>query len=131
MSAYLKQPVRVALAAALLIAVAVLLPRIVSTRADVRDITVVARGMSFYIDGSEEPNPTLKLKAGEQLRVTFRNEDGGMTHDFTIRSWGLGTKLLEGKGSDVVTLTVPSAKSTSTYQCTPHAAMMTGAVIIE
>lgn len=131
MSTYLKQPVRVAFVAALVIFVAFLVPRIVSTREDVREVTIVARDMTFYVEGDDRPNPALTFKAGEQVRVKFRNEDPGMTHDFTIRSWGIGTRMLEGKGADAVMLTVPATKGSSTYQCTPHAAMMSGTVIIE
>ena len=116
----------------LLTAVAAMAPRIVSSRAAVRDVKLVVRGMTYYLEGSTVPNPTLKFTAGEQVRLTLRNEDRGMSHDFSIRDWGVATKVLEGTGQDTVTFRVPkrAGKATS-YTCTPHTAMMNGSVIVE
>ena len=70
--------------------------------------------------------------AGEQVSLTLRNEDPGMSHDFNIRSWSVGTKILEGKGQDTITFRVPARSDTPTeYTCTPHSAMMTGSVVVE
>ena len=70
--------------------------------------------------------------AGEQVRLTLRNEDRGMSHDFSVKSWGVATKVLDGKGQDTVTFRVPRGSNASTsYTCTPHTAMMNGAIVIE
>lgn len=122
--------IRLGLVIVLVIASAAMVPRIVSSREDVRHVTLVVRNMTYYVEGSDEPNPELRFRAGEQVRVTLRNEDAGMSHDFNIRDWGVATKILEGKGEEAVRFRVPSAGAT-TYSCTPHAAMMSGSIIVE
>ena len=118
---------------ALLIAVSALAPRIVASRdAGRREVTLVVRNMTYYLDGSDVPNPTLKFTAGEQVRLTLRNEDRGMTHDFNIRTWGVATKVLEDKGRDSITFRVPRrGTDATTYTCTPHTAMMNGSIVVE
>ena len=82
---------------------AVMLPRIVSSREAVRDVTVVVRNMAYYAALA-------------------------MFHDQGL----VATKVLDGKGQDTVTFRVPRASNGSTsYTCTPHTAMMNGAIVIE
>ena len=124
--------IRIAVVIAVAISGAVMLPRIVSSREAVRDVTVVVRNMAYYVDGENTPNPALRFAAGEQVRLTLRNEDRGMSHDFSVKSWGVATKVLDGKGQDTVTFRVPRGSNASTsYTCTPHTAMMNGAIVIE
>ena len=92
---------------------------------------MVARDMTFYLDGETDPNPTLRLHAGEEVRLVFRNDDPGMKHDFTIPGWGVVTKRVEGKGEASVTFRAPEGPATLTYQCTPHSAMMKGTIAVE
>ena len=116
----------------LLVGVALMLPRIVSSREEARTITLVVRNMTYYLEGSDTPNPSLKFAAGEQVHLTLRNEDPGMSHDFNIRPWNVSTKILVGKGQDTVTFQVPSrSEGLASYTCTPHSAMMTGNIVIE
>lgn len=116
----------------LLAGAAMMLPRIVSSREEARTVTLVVRNMTYYLEGSDTPNPSLTFAAGEQVRLTLRNEDPGMSHDFNIRPWNVGTKILDGKGQDSVTFRVPSrAEGQVSYTCTPHSAMMSGAIVIE
>src|SRR6185295_14332501 len=61
-----------------------------------REIRIVVRDMTFYLEGGTDPNPTLHLRAGETVRLVLKNEDEGMTHDFAIPDWGAGTKRIEG-----------------------------------
>jgi plastocyanin len=114
------------------LAAAVMLPRIVSSREGVRDVTLVVRNMTYYLEDGEDPNPSLRFTPGEQVRLTLRNEDRGMSHDFSIKAWGVSTKVLDGKGEDSVSFRVP-ARSTGTtpYTCTPHTAMMNGSIVVE
>ena len=124
--------IRIAVVVAVGVAGAVMLPRIVSSREAVRDVTLVVRNMTYYVDGDNTPNPALRFAAGEPVRLTLRNEDRGMSHDFSVRSWGVATKVLDGKGQDTVTFRVPRQSNASTaYTCTPHTAMMNGAIVIE
>jgi plastocyanin len=96
----------------------------------IREIRIVARDMTFYVDGQPAPNPTLYARAGERVRVVFRNADVGMSHDFVIRPWRVTTRLLKGKGEDAIEFTVPMARGTYDYTCTPHAEMMSGTLVV-
>jgi hypothetical protein len=83
---------------------------------DVREITLVAKDMSFYefdirhsifdIRNSENENsnsiiptphsnPTLSFKSGERVRITLRNEDQGVFHDIVIVGTNGSTPILE------------------------------------
>jgi plastocyanin len=125
---------RVRIAIVVAVACAALVPIAVASRGGdgdpaPREIRVVARDMTYYINGQQAPNPTLTFKAGERIRLVLRNEDGGMTHDFVIKEWDVATKTLDEKGQeDAVVFRVPNRRSTTAYQCTPHSEMMRGSV---
>jgi plastocyanin len=112
---------------------ATLLPIVASPRDEaVRDIHVVVRDMTFYIEGSSDPNPAITFRAGEQVRIRLRNEDPGMRHDFAIQSWALATKMLDDRGEeDEILFRVPTTPGIAAYRCTPHAKMMTGTIRVE
>jgi plastocyanin len=136
--AIVKRYIRLSLVAALVAFTALIGPRIVpglGARGDVREIHLVAQDMTYYIESggrvTDQPNPTLRFKAGEQVRLVFRNGDQGMTHDFTIRAWGVATKVLDGKGDDSITFRVPHDAKPARYVCTPHSAMMSGEIVVE
>ena len=124
----MKPYVRIGLLAVLLAVVAAVLPRIVDTREQVHEIRLVARNMTYYADGSEDPNPALRLVPGEQVRVTFRNDDRGMSHDFGIPAFRVGTGIVDFGTEKSVTFKVPDNPSAATYICTPHSAMMSGRI---
>ena len=44
--------------------------------------------------GTGAANPTLRLRAGETVRLVLRNEDRGMKHDFTVPAWNAATPLI-------------------------------------
>lgn len=109
-----------------------LLPMIASSDLDkVRDVHLVVRDMTFYLEGSNEPNPTLRFRAGEHVRILLKNEDAGIDHDFSVEAWKKKTKVLEGRGEDSLVINVPKKKGTETYTCTPHADMMRGTIRVE
>jgi plastocyanin len=112
---------------------AAVLPMIASSNGDaVRRINVVVRDMAFYVDGGADPNPVIVMRTGERVRVHIRNDDAGMRHDFTIKSWDISTKMLDDRGEeDVVEFRVPDVRGSQTYQCTPHPKMMTGTIRVE
>jgi plastocyanin len=97
----------------------------------VREIRIVARDMTFYVDGQVEPNPTLRLRPGEAVRLVLRNEDGGMTHDFAIPEWGAVTKRIESGEEAAITFRAPDGPASGSYQCRPHAAYMRGTILVE
>jgi plastocyanin len=118
----------------LLVVAAALAPTLDSTSSaadPVREIRLVARDMTYYLDGDTQPNPTLKLRAGERVKFVLRNEDEGMEHDFKIRAWEVGTGIVNGRGSDAVTFTVPALRGSHAYSCTPHPSSMRGLIEVE
>jgi plastocyanin len=129
--------VRVALLAAVILGVASFLPRVAGAILDgadantPREIHLVARDMTFYVEGERSPNPTLRARAGERVRLVFRNSDPGMSHDFTIPSWQINTRLLKGKGEDSIEFTVPAVRGPQPYSCTPHSEMMRGTIVVD
>jgi plastocyanin len=96
-----------------------------------REIRMVVRNMTFYIEGQSDPNPTLRLRAGETVRLVLRNDDAGMTHDFAIPDWKAATKWIEGGQEATVTFRAPDQRSSQTYNCQPHALMMRGTILVE
>ena len=112
---------------------ATLLPMLVSSSAaDPREIRLVIRDMTFYVEGQTEPNPTIAVRAGEQVRVRVRNEEAGVRHDFAVEAWSVATRMLEDRGhEDAILFRVPDQRGTATYICTPHAKMMSGILRVE
>jgi plastocyanin len=112
---------------AALIVVASLLP--VISAAPEREVTLVVRDMTFYLESDPyTPNPTIDVAAGERVRVVLKNEDRGMTHDFSVPTFAAATALLDWSESDDVTFDVPSTPGTYEYVCNPHRLMMRGIV---
>jgi plastocyanin len=105
------------------------LPRIVATREQTHEIRVVAKNMTYYADGTTDPNPPIRLVPGEQVRVTFRNEDRGMLHDFGIPAFGVGSGVVEYGTEKSFVFKVPENASSATYICTPHSVMMSGRIL--
>jgi plastocyanin len=117
---------------AVLALAASVLPLASSAGDEPRQIDVVVRHMAFYVDNGVEANPVIVLRAGERVRLRVRNEDPGMRHDFKIAAWTVATKVLEDRGEeDVIEFRVPDARGSQTYQCTPHAKMMSGTVRVD
>jgi plastocyanin len=109
--------------------VAALLP--VMTKTPSRDVTLVVRGMAFYLEGDfQHPNPVIEAKAGEHIRVVVRNEERGMTHDFAVPAVGAATDLLNWRESGEVTFEVPRTPGTYPYVCNPHRLMMSGRIVV-
>ena len=105
-----------------------LLPLAASNRTAVRDITLVARDMAFYLDGGSEPNPTIQVRTGETVQLTVLNRDPGLKHNLTIEALGLDMPLLETDASMRVRLRAPSRPGRLPYVCAPHSEMMRGVI---
>jgi hypothetical protein len=95
-----------------------------------REIRLVVRDMSFFIEGQETPNPTLHARQGERIRLVLSNTESGMSHDFRIDAWRVHTRVLKGKGKDSVEFTVPQSPGSHEYRCTPHSEMMFGSIVV-
>jgi plastocyanin len=91
-----------------------------------REIVLEARGMAFYVDGDGAPNPAIRARPGELLRVTMRNRDAGLVHDFAVRSLGVALQPIGTDASAAVVFRAPRAAGTYEYVCQPHAQMMRG-----
>lgn len=95
-------------------------------RADMREITLVGRGMAFYLAGDPTANPTLTLGAGERVRVVLRNETPGMVHDLAVDGLGLSVGPLDAGRAASVEFRAPDRPGRYEYYCRPHAVMMRG-----
>jgi hypothetical protein len=112
---------------------ALLLP-VMAERADRREprqIVIVVRDMAFFLEGTSEANPAIRVTAGEEIVLTLRNEEPGMTHDFAIATWGAATRAVKGEGIDRIRLRAPRSRGTTEYVCRPHSVMMRGLMIVE
>lgn len=96
-----------------------------------REVVLVVRNMAFYLNGDGTENPTLRLKAGERIRIVLRNEEPGVTHDFAVTEWNVATRPLNGSGRDSVTFRVPDRVGSYEYLCNPHASMMRGIIEVK
>jgi plastocyanin len=99
-----------------------------------RQIQLEARGMAFYRIGdlTNEPNPTLAVRAGEQLEISLRNADPGVSHDLVTTA---SDRPLIVPFSDATTRSVrwraPSETGRYEYVCTLHERMMRGTLLVE
>ena len=125
----MKPYVRIGLLLAVIASAGAVVPHIVASREQVHEIRLVAKNMTYYANGNQDPNPPLRLVPGEQVRVIFRNDDRGMSHDFGIPTVGVGTGIVEFGTEKSVTFKVPGNPSAATYICTPHSAMMSGRIL--
>lgn len=95
--------------------------------APAREIVVVARDMAFYLeDEPRTPNPTLRVRPGERVRVVLRNDDRGYTHELAVPAFGAATPLIDWRGSGSLTFVAPAVPGTYEYVCQPHGLMMRG-----
>ena len=112
-------------ALAVVMIVGALLP--VMTDAPAHEITLVTRGMAFYVDGEfDRPNPTIEVNAGDRVRIILRNEERGIAHNFAVPAADAATDLLNWNERDEVTFDVPDKPGIYDYVCRPHALMMRG-----
>jgi hypothetical protein len=131
--------IRWALMIVVTISAGLFLPGLVSSRemgeeerADaVREVRIVAKDMTYRVEGLDGTNPTLHFTPGQKVRVSLRNEDKGMLHDFGIPEWGVTTGTVEWSTEKTVTFRVPKRKVGTTYVCSPHSAMMSGAIALD
>ena len=106
---------------------AAVLPRV----APAREIRLVARDMTYYVDGESTPNPGLRIARGERVRIVLRNEDPGMAHDFTVAAWNLRTARVAAGEEVRITFSAPEESGAAAYACTPHGQTMRGTMTVE
>ena len=127
--------IRGAIAVVVVIAVAmlsllVLFPFAVATRTPVREITLIARDMTFYVEGETMPNPTIWLAPGEEVQFSLHNADPGIAHNLAIMGWQLETASLETGASATFRVRAPEGPTRQRYVCTPHRQMMGGLIVV-
>jgi plastocyanin len=128
----MRSKVIVFLLVVLVVGAVALIPSRAGQRTDAREIVLVARNMAFYLaEDPSRPNPTLRMKPGEGVRVVLRSTEPGMAHDFAIRALNVSTDLIVGDASTSVRFRVPERERTYEYACTPHSAMMNGTVLVQ
>jgi plastocyanin len=94
-----------------------------------REITLVARGMSFaLLEAPDEANPTIRLRAGERIRLVLRNEAPGLLHDLEIPDWNVRLEQIRAGQTSDLTFVVPAQAGTHEYRCRPHSTLMRGVV---
>jgi hypothetical protein len=94
---------------------------------EARTITVVARGMAFYVAGEGAANPAIAVRRGERIRFVLLHRDPGMMHDFALPSLDARTEVLREAGTSAeVVIQVPEVTGDHAYVCTSHARMMRG-----
>ena len=118
----------VRLAGVAIVGLSILLPLTASTRPAVREISLVARDMAFYLEGGTVPNPTIRLDAGEEVRFILRNLDPGIAHNLAIEGWELETAYLDADASATLRVRVPAQPGRQAYVCVPHRQMMHGVI---
>ena len=101
------------------------------TREEPREITLVARGMAFYLENGDLPNPTITVKPGERVRVVLRNEERGIRHDFAVPGLRAALDPLGWNESGAVIVDAPDAPGLYEYWCRPHKMMMRGKIVVE
>lgn len=118
------------IAGAVLLLFAALLPA--AGRTPSREITLVAKGMTFYLEGRpDEPNPTIHVKAGEHVRVVLRNDDRGMKHYFAVPAIDAEMKVVNWNERGEIAFDVPASPGTYEYICRPHSLMMRGTIQVD
>jgi hypothetical protein len=108
-----------------------LIPLIANPRPAPREVVLVVRDMTFYLAGTDVPNPTIAVKPGEEVRLVLRNEQAGMTHDWTLASLHVALAPIRGVGSGSIVFRAPEEPGRHEYRCTPHAQMMKGVLLVE
>ena len=102
------------------------------SRAPSREITLVTRGMAFYLENDPlTANPTIVVNAGDRVRIVLRNEERGITHDFAVPALRAATDLIDWNEDADVAFDVPDQPGTYEYLCQPHAQMMHGRLIVQ
>jgi plastocyanin len=119
------------LAALAAMAVVAFSPLSANPRAASREIVVVARQMAFYVEGSSEPNPTLRVRRGETVRIVLRNDEPGVVHDLKVGDLNATIEPVRAGATGSVTFRAPDRPGRYEYVCRPHAQMMTGVLLVD
>ena len=101
------------------------------SRPEPREIRLIAKGMAFYLEDGDQPNPTIILKPGERVRIVLSNQDRGLRHDFAVPSLDAALEPLTWNRSDDVVFEAPARPGVYDYWCRPHMTMMRGRIVVQ
>jgi plastocyanin len=110
---------------------AVLAMALSSSAGATREVTLIARGMAFYLEDGTTPNPTIHTRAGETIRLVLRNETPGVLHDLALGELGVSIAPVKAGDLGSASLRVPSRPGSYDYVCRPHALMMRGRLLVD
>jgi len=99
-----------------------------NTVVNIREITLIARDMTFYLDGNNSRNPALTMQAGELVRIVLWNEDVGIAHNFEIDAWNQRIPSPQLGHSASTLIEVPNRPGRYVYVCGPHSLLMRGII---
>ena len=96
-------------------------------REEVREIHLVARGMSFYLEADPATaNPTHRRQPGRARTRRPPQRDARHRHDLAIATMAAAIAPLAAGETGVLDLQVPDRPGRHEYDCRPHAVMMKG-----
>ena len=113
-----------------LIALPALMPVIATPRAAPREFVMVVHGMAFYREGSTEPNPTIVVKASEEVRIKVKNLDTGITHALSVEASRASIDRIVPGATETTKFRAPAKPGRYEYVCPPHAQMMKGILLV-
>ncbi len=120
--------VAVAAVAALVIVSWVAAMAVVRTAPPPRNVTLVVKDMRFYLPGSDVPNPPIRVRPGETVKVVLVNEERGMLHDVAVPALGFAIEPFKGGDGARASglLEAPEEPGRHEYVCTLHLLTMRG-----
>ena len=123
---------RAALVAVVFVGVALpaLMPVVATPRTAPREIVLVVHDMAFYREGSPEPNPTIVVKASEEVRIVVKNQDLGITHGLAVGSARATIDRIVPGSTERMKFRAPDKAGRYEYVCPPHAQMMKGVLLV-
>jgi plastocyanin len=113
-----------------LVALPALMPVIATPRTAPREFVLVVHDMAFYRDGSTEPNPTIVVKASEEIRVKVKNQDTGITHALSVGATRASIDRIVPGATETMKFRAPDKPGRYEYVCPPHAQMMKGVLLV-
>ena len=103
-----------------------------TTDASPREIVLITKDVVFQnASQPNEPNPTIRLKKGETVKLTLLNQEPDkVLHCFTIGGLGVKTSRHLATGESETLTFTPREKGVFSYACLMHP-MMAGKLVVE
>jgi plastocyanin len=114
----------------LVIGLPALMPVVATPRTAPREVVLVVHDMAFHREGSTEPNPTIVVKASEEVRIVVKNQDTGITHGLSVGAAGASIDRIVPGSTETMKFRAPDKPGRYEYVCPPHAQMMKGVLLV-